>query len=37
MIDLFSVARTEAEGGDLFGKLSELFDPAAIKPDGYQR
>ena len=35
MIDLFSVARTEADGGDLFGKLSELFAPSDIKPDGY--
>ena len=35
MIDLFSVARTEADGGDLFGKLSELFEPSDIKPDGY--
>ena len=35
MIDLFSIARTEADGGDLFGKLSELFDPSDIKPDGY--
>ena len=35
MIDLFSVAGTEADGGDLFGKLSELFEPSDIKPDGY--
>ena len=28
-------ARTEADGGDLFGKLSELFEPSDIKPDGY--
>ena len=35
MIDLFSIARTEADGGDLFGKLSELFEPSDIKPDGY--
>tara|TARA_B100001123_G_scaffold185044_1_gene211833 strand:+ start:9969 stop:11336 length:1368 start_codon:yes stop_codon:yes gene_type:complete len=35
MIDLFSIAKTEADGGDLFGKLSELFEPSDIKPDGY--
>jgi len=35
MIDLFSIARTEADGGDLFGELSELFEPSDIKPDGY--
>ena len=35
MIDLLSIARTEADGGDLFNKLSELFEPSDIKPDGY--
>ena len=35
MIDLLDIARTEADGGDLFEKLSDLFVAAAIKPDGY--
>ncbi len=35
MIDLMSIARTEAEGGDLFGLLSGLFEPAEIRPEGY--
>jgi hypothetical protein len=35
MIDLMSIARTEANGGDLFGQLSELFEPAEMKPAGY--
>ena len=35
MIDLMSIARTEADGGDLFGALSELFEPADVKPEGY--
>ena len=35
MIDLLSIARTEADGGDLFNKLSELFESSDIKPDGY--
>ena len=34
MIDLMSIARTEAEGGDLFGALSGLFEPADVKPEG---
>lgn len=35
MIDLMSIARTEADGGDLFGKLSALFEPSDVKPEGY--
>lgn len=35
MIDLMAIARTEADGGDLFGLLSGLFEPADIKLEGY--
>jgi len=35
MIDLLSIAKTEADGGDLFEKLSNLFVKADIKPKGY--
>ena len=35
MIDLMSIARTEAEGGDLFGIFSGMFKPADINPTGY--
>lgn len=35
MIDLMSIARTEHDGGDLFGLLSELYEPADEKPAGY--
>ncbi len=35
MIDLLSIARTEADGGDLFGRLSALFEPADARPEGY--
>ncbi len=35
MIDLISIARTEADGGDLFGVLSALFEPADVQPEGY--
>ena len=35
MIDLLSIAKTEADGGDLLGELSKLFKPADIKPTGY--
>jgi len=35
MIDLMSIARTEADGGDLFGIFSKLFEPADVRPDGY--
>jgi hypothetical protein len=35
MIDLMSIARTEHDGGDLFGLLSGLFSPSDEKPSGY--
>ncbi len=35
MSDLMKIARTEADGGDLLGALSELFDPADVRPEGY--
>ena len=35
MIDLMSIARTEASGGDLFGQISQLFKPTNFRPDGY--
>ena len=35
MIDLMSIARTEADGGDLFGTLEGLFQPTEVRPQGY--
>ena len=35
MIDLLSIARTEADGGDLLGLLSGLFESSDVKPTGY--
>lgn len=35
MLDLMNIARTEAEGGDLLGLLSTLFEPTGIRPIGY--
>ena len=35
MIDLLSIAQTEADGGDLFGLLSSLFESSDVKPTGY--
>ncbi|MCY3730100.1 MAG: hypothetical protein OXF98_02055, partial [Rhodospirillaceae bacterium] len=35
MLDLMNIARTEADGGDLFGLLQGLFEPAAVRPTGY--
>ena len=35
MIDLMSIARTEHDGGDLFGLLSNLFQPSEERPAGY--
>ena len=35
MIDLISIAKTEANGGDLLKHLSSLFKPADITPNGY--
>ena len=35
MIDLMSIARTEAEGGDLFGAVQSLYQPTDLRPAGY--
>ena len=35
MLDLMQIARTEADGGDLFGLLSDLFEAGDIRPDGF--
>ena len=35
MIDLLSIARTEADGGDLFKVISNMFDTTDVKPNGY--
>ena len=35
MLDLMKIARTEADGGDLFGLLQGLFEPADLRPEGY--
>lgn len=35
MIDLMSIARTEHDGGDLFGLLSNLLHPSDERPTGY--
>ena len=35
MLDLLNIARTEAAGGDLFGLLSGLFEPAEVRPAGH--
>lgn len=35
MLDLMNIARTEAASGDLIGLLSDLFEPADIRPTGY--
>ena len=35
MIDLMSIARTEADGGDLFATLQGLFQPTDVRPEGY--
>ena len=35
MIDLMAIARTEADGGDLLGLLSGLFEPSNVRPEGY--
>ena len=34
MIDLMAIARTEHEGGDLFGLLSKLFQHSDVQPTG---
>ena len=35
MIDLMSIARIEADGGDLFGALQALYKPTEVRPSGY--
>ena len=35
MIDLMKIAKTEANGGDLFNCLSDLFESGDIQPEGY--
>ena len=35
MLDLLNIARTEADGGDLLGLLSSLFEPTSVRPTGY--
>ncbi|MBT3352608.1 MAG: hypothetical protein HN400_15135, partial [Nitrospinaceae bacterium] len=35
MIDLMSIARTEADGGDLLAKVAELYEPSDVRPEGY--
>ena len=35
MIDLLAIAQTEADGGDLLGTLSTLFQSSDIRPVGY--
>ncbi len=35
MIDLMSIARTEANGGDLFSLIEKLYEPTDIRPTGY--
>ena len=34
MIDLLKIAKTESDG-DLLGELSNIFEVADIKPEGY--
>jgi len=35
MIDLLNIARTEADGGDLFTLLADLFQPSDVRPTGF--
>lgn len=35
MLDLLNIARTEADGGDLEGLLSSLYEPSEVRPEGY--
>ena len=35
MLDLMNIARTEADGGDLLGLLSGLFEETDVRPTGY--
>jgi len=35
MLDLMNIARTEADGGDLFGLLNDLYEPTDVRPTGF--
>ncbi len=35
MINLMNIARTEADGGDLFAIFEEMFEQGDLKPDGF--
>jgi len=35
MLDLMKIARTEADGGDLFELLGGLYEPSDVRPEGY--
>jgi hypothetical protein len=35
MLDLMKIARTEADGGDLFGALEKLYQATDVRPEGY--
>lgn len=35
MLDLMKIARTEADGGDLLGLLSSLYQPSGVRPTGF--
>ena len=35
MIDLLSIAKTEAAGGDLLGELAGLYESTDVRPSGY--
>ena len=35
MLDLMKIARTEAEGGNLFSLLNDLYQPTDVRPNGY--
>ena len=37
MIDLMSIARIEADGGDLFGALQALYKPTEVRPNGFPK
>lgn len=37
MLDLMNIARTEADGGDLFGLLEGLYDSTQVRPEGYPK
>ena len=37
MLDLMKLARTEADGGDLFGFLADLYQPTDVRPEGFPK